>query len=197
MKRKNEKPKNNAQVKSFSSVNFWEQWLAENHLKSDGLWLQIFKKDSGVATVTYDEALDVALCYGWIDGQKEKYDEISWLQKFTPRRSKSIWSKRNREHVARLISAGKMKPSGLKEVEAAKMDGRWDNAYDSSKNMQIPSDFFKELMQNEKAYEFFKSLNKTNIYAIAWRLQTAKKPETRKKRMKQLLEMMASSKKLH
>lgn len=158
---------------------------------------RFLKKNSGVATVTYDEALDIALCYGWIDGQKEKYDENSWLQKFTPRRSKSIWSKRNREHIARLISAGRMKPSGLKEVEAAKADGRWDNAYESPKNMQIPSYFLKELKKNEKAYEFFKSLNKTNTYAIAWRLQTTKKPETREKRMKQLLEMMATGKKLH
>jgi uncharacterized protein YdeI (YjbR/CyaY-like superfamily) len=124
-------------------------------------------------------------------------DDKSWLQKYTPRRSKSMWSKINREHVARLVKEKRMQPAGLKEVEAAKNDGRWEAAYDSPKNMEVPADFLKELKKDKKAFEFFKTLNKTNIYAIAWRLQTAKKPETRQKRMKVLLEMMKDNKKIH
>lgn len=184
-------------IKAFKSAEALETWLAANHIKSDGIWLQIFKKDSAIKTVTYDEALDVALCYGWIDGQKNKHDENSWLQKFTPRRSKSVWSKRNKEHIARLIKAGKMKSAGLKEVERAKADGRWEQAYDSPSNMKVPGDFLKALAKNKKSEAFFKTLNKANTYAIAWRLQTAKKPETRERRMKALLEMIAKGQKLH
>jgi uncharacterized protein YdeI (YjbR/CyaY-like superfamily) len=184
-------------IKAFISGEALQAWLATNHTKSDGIWLQIFKKDSGTKTITYAEALDVALCYGWIDGQKEKYDENSWLQKFTPRRLKSVWSKRNKEHIARLIKAKKMKPAGFKEIELAKADGRWEQAYDSPSNMKVPEDFLQALAKNKKADLFFKTLNKANTYAIAWRLQTAKKPETRAKRMKVLLGMMARGEKLH
>ena len=147
--------------------------------------------------MTYAEGLDEALCCGWIDGQLDKYDEKSWLRKFTPRRSKSVWSKRNIEHVNRLIQAGKMKLAGLKEVEAAKADGRWERAYDSPSAMQVPEDFLKELSKDKKAKAFFETLNKANTYAIAWRLQTAKKPETREKRMKAILEMLKRGEKLH
>lgn len=184
-------------IKAFTASKEWEKWLSTHHTKSSGVWLQIFKKDSGVKTITYDEALDVALCYGWIDGQKNKHDEDSWLQKFTPRRSKSIWSKRNKEHISRLIKAGKMKSAGLKEVELAKTDGRWEQAYDSPSNMKMPEDFLKAVARNKKAEAFFKTLNKAKTYAIAWRLQTAKKPETRAQRMKELLEMIARGEKLH
>lgn len=184
-------------VKSFATAKEWSEWLAKHHDTSGGVWLQIFKKGSGKETVTYDEALDEALCFGWIDGQKRGYDETSWLQKFTPRRPKSLWSKRNREHVARLIEEKRMKPAGLKQVEAAKKDGRWDQAYDSPKKMEVPADFLKELKKDKRAYEFFKTLNKANTYAIAWRLQTAKKPETREKRMKAILAMLARGDKLH
>ena len=172
-------------------------WLQKNHATSNGIWLRIFKKDSKTKTVTYAEALDEALCFGWIDGQKDKYDAKSFLQKFTPRRPKSIWSKRNREHVARLAKEKRMQSAGLKEVEQAKADGRWESAYDSSSAMKVPDDFVKELQKNKKAYEFFLSLNRANTYAIAWRLQRAKKPETREKRMRALLEMMRTGKKLH
>jgi uncharacterized protein YdeI (YjbR/CyaY-like superfamily) len=147
--------------------------------------------------MTYAEALDEALCFGWIDGQKDADDATSWLQKFTPRRSKSMWSKRNREHIARLIEEKRMTPAGLAEVEAAQMDGRWDGAYDAPSTMKVPEDFLKELKQNESAYAFFKTLNRANTYAIAWRLQTAKKPETRARRMQILLAMMQQGKKLH
>jgi uncharacterized protein YdeI (YjbR/CyaY-like superfamily) len=185
------------QVKSFSSREKWEAWLSENYDRQEGIWLRIFKKNSGKETVSHAEALDEALCYGWIDGQGKSYDEISWILKFTPRRAKSIWSKRNRDNVERLIKQKRMKPAGLKEIEKAKADGRWDAAYDSPKNMEVPADFINELKKDNKAYEFFKTLNKTNTYAIAWRLQTAKKPETRERRMKKILEMMTRQEKLY
>jgi uncharacterized protein YdeI (YjbR/CyaY-like superfamily) len=185
-------------IKSFSSPEQWKEWLATNYATfNNGIWLRIFKNVSGEKTITYDEALDEALCFGWIDGQKKTYDEKSWLQKFTPRRSKSIWSKRNKARVALLIEEKRMKPSGLKEIETAKKDGRWDKAYDSPSQMEIPPDFLAILEKDQQAYEFFKKLNKANIYAIAWRLQTAKTSETREKRMGTLLEMMKNGQKLH
>ena len=189
--------KASAPVKPFASAVRWRAWLAKNGAKSNGIWLRIYKKDSGKKTVSYAEALDEALCYGWIDGQKNAYDAESFLQKFTPRRPKSIWSKRNREHVARLIKAKRMTAAGQKEVDAAKKDGRWDNAYDAASTMEIPKDFLQELRKNARAYAFFKTLNRANTYAIAWRLQTAKKPETRARRMQVLLTMMRQGKKLH
>lgn len=143
------------------------------------------------------EAIDEALCYGWIDGQAKKYDEKSWLNKFTPRRKASLWSKRNRENVERLISSGKMTGAGLKEVEAAKSDGRWDRAYDSPSTMEVPEDFLKELSKNKKAKQFFDTLNKANLYAITWRLQTAKKQETRDRWKKKILEMLKNEVKFH
>jgi uncharacterized protein YdeI (YjbR/CyaY-like superfamily) len=184
-------------IKSFSTTQKWHAWLLKNHASQQGIELRLFKKDSGIKSITYAEAVDEALCFGWIDGIKKKYDEKSWIQKFTPRRPKSLWSKTNRENIARLIKEKRMQPAGLKEVEAAKKDGRWEAAYDSPKNMEVPADFLKELKKNKKAYEFFKTLNKSNIYAIAWRLQTAKKPETREKRLKILIEMMKDNKKIH
>lgn len=185
-------------IKSFASSKQWMEWLAMNYaISGNGIWLRIFKKDSGETTITYDEALDEALCFGWIDGQKKTYDEKSWLQKFTPRRSKSMWSKRNKERTARLIEEKRMQPSGLKEIETAKKDGRWDKAYDSPGQMEIPADFLAILKKDKQAYEFFQTLNKANTYAIAWRLETAKKPETREKRMQVLLEMMKKRQKLH
>jgi uncharacterized protein YdeI (YjbR/CyaY-like superfamily) len=185
------------QVISFESATAWESWLAENHAVSVGVWLRFFKKGSDVDSVTHDQALDEALCYGWIDGQIQKQDEKSWRQKFTPRRAKSIWSKRNIEHVARLTKAKKMKPAGQRQVEAAKADGRWEMAYDSPSNMQTPQDFLERLAENKKAEAFFKSLTRANTYAIGWRLQTAKKPETREKRMKAILQMLAKGEKFH
>ena len=184
-------------IRSFTTTKELTSWLAKHHAVSIGIWMQLFKKKSGIDSVTYSEALDVALCYGWIDGQKKPYDAESWLQKFTPRRPKSIWSKRNREHVARLEKSGKMKAAGIKQVEAAKADGRWEQAYDSPSNMVVPVDFLKELAKNKKAETFFKTLNKTNTYAIVWRLQTAKKPETKNKRMKAILEMLKRGEKFH
>jgi uncharacterized protein YdeI (YjbR/CyaY-like superfamily) len=148
-------------------------------------------------SVTYAEALDQALCFGWIDGQKLPLDGISWVQKFTPRRSKSGWSKRNITHVNRLIQAGQMTPAGLKQVEAAKVDGRWAAAYDSPANATVPPEFMKELARNTKAKQFFSTLNRANLYAIAYRLQTAKRSETKIKRMKLIIEMLARGEKFH
>jgi uncharacterized protein YdeI (YjbR/CyaY-like superfamily) len=179
------------------STRDWERWLAKNHARADGVWLRFFKKHSQVASIDHAEALNAALCYGWIDGQIKKLDADSWLRKFTPRRPKSIWSKRNRELVERLMEAGKMTTAGLKEVQAAKADGRWDRAYDSPSKMTVPADFRKALSKNAEAKAFFASLNKANLYAITWRLQTAKKPETRRRRMQAIIEMLAKGEKFH
>ncbi|HPE57427.1 MAG TPA: YdeI/OmpD-associated family protein [Bacteroidales bacterium] len=184
-------------ILTFSSAEAFTKWLAKHHKTPSGIWMRIFKIKSGVPSITYAEALDAALCYGWIDGQKKSFDSESYLQKFTPRRTKSLWSKRNREHIERLEKAGLMQAAGKKEVEAAKADGRWEQAYDSSGNMVVPADFLTELARDKKAEAFFKSLNKTNTYAIVWRLQTAKRPETRNKRMKSILEMLKKGEKFH
>ncbi len=184
-------------IKSFKDAAAFGVWLKKNHAKSSGVWIKFFKKNSGVKSIVYSEALDEALCFGWIDSQTKTFDSKAYLQRFTPRRQRSIWSKRNREHVARLLKEGRMQPSGLLEVKAAKADGRWDAAYDSSKNMEIPRDFLKELLKNKKAKKFFDTLNRANTYAIAWRLQTAKKPETREKRLHDILNMLEVGKKFH
>ncbi len=189
--------KKDLRVKPFVSEKAFESWLAKNHNTSGGLWIKFYKKASGIATVTYREAVEIALCYGWIDSQANRVDKDSYIQKFTPRKPKSIWSKRNKLIFARLKKEGRMKPAGLKEAAAAKADGRWTKAYDSPSKMKIPDDFLEELSKNEKASAFFKTLNKTNLYSIGWRLQTAKKPETREKRKKLILEMLANGKKFH
>lgn len=197
IQRKNKAVKPDLPILTFSSTEDFTSWLAKHHKESWGIWIRLFKIKSKVPTITYAEALDVALCYGWIDGQKKSYDTESWLQKFTPRRRKSIWSQRNREHVERLHKSGLMQPAGIEEVEAAKADGRWEQAYESAGNMTVPADFLNELAKDKKAEAFFKTLNKTNIYSIVWRLQTAKKPETRNKRMKAILEMLKKGEKFH
>lgn len=181
----------------FENQESWRDWLEQNHSQGNGVWIRIYKKASGVTSVKHAEALEEALCYGWIDGQGKKYDEVSYLLKFTPRRAKSIWSKRNVGIVTQLEKEGKMRQAGLEQVNAAKADGRWDKAYDSPSNMTMPEYFLKELAKNKKAQAFFETLNKTNTYAIGWRLQTAKKPETRQKRMKMILEMLANEEKFH
>jgi uncharacterized protein YdeI (YjbR/CyaY-like superfamily) len=190
-------PAQRIEILSFVSSNKWRQWLASNHKRLRGVWLRFYKKNTGIQSVNYNEALDEALCYGWIDGQIKPYDEKSWLRKFTPRRAKSPWSKRNIEHVRRLITSRKMKSAGLKEAAAAKADGRWKNAYDPGSTMTLPVDFLKRLSTMKKAKEFFDTLNKANTYAIAWRLQTAKRPETREKRLIAILAMLSKRKKFH
>jgi uncharacterized protein YdeI (YjbR/CyaY-like superfamily) len=181
----------------FKTPEDWEAWLAEHHDKLQGVWIKIAKKSTGEQSINHPGALDVALCYGWIDGQTRGIDERYYLQKFTPRRPKSTWSKINVEKIAVLTAAGKMKPAGIAAVEAAKLDGRWDQAYDSPSNSKMPDDFQAALDKHPKAKAFYATLNKTNTYAILWRIQTAKKPETRLARMEKLIAMLEEGKKLH
>jgi uncharacterized protein YdeI (YjbR/CyaY-like superfamily) len=185
------------EILPFTTQKDWESWLKKNHNIRSGIWIKFAKKASGLATVTYDEALDVALCYGWIDGLARSLDETYYLQKFTPRGPRSMWSKRNKEIVAQLIKEGKMMQAGLEKIEEAKKNGRWDAAYDSPKNMVVPDYFLEALAKDKKALEFYQTLNKTNTYAIAFRLQTAKKPETKERRMKVILEMLRKGEKLY
>lgn len=184
-------------VLPFSTAEMFENWLEKNHKTSSGIWLQLYKKNSGVQTITWAEAVIVSLCYGWIDSQAKKLDEKSYLQKFTPRGPKSMWSKINTEHVERLRKEGKMKPAGLAAVEAAKADGRWDRAYESPSNMTLPDEFLKRVEKNKKAKIFFETLNKTSRYAFAFQLQTAKKPETRERRMQKFLAMLEKGETLY
>ena len=184
-------------ILTFASASAWEAWLRKHHAETDGLWIRIAKKESGIASVGYEEALDEALCHGWIDGQKKPFDSEYYLQKFTPRRPKSLWSKRNIEKIAALTAAGRMRPAGLAEAEAAKRDGRWKAAYASPKDMSVPEDFVKALEGDEKAQRFFLGLSRANLYAIAWRLETAKTPETRQRRFEALLAMIKNGEKLH
>lgn len=189
--------KNDLEIIFFKKPEEWRRWLEQNHNISKGVWLRFYKKASGVESLNYSEALDEALCFGWIDGQANKYDDASYLQKFTPRRSRSNWSKRNIEHISRLEKEGKMTPAGWKEVEAAKADGRWELAYDSQSNSTVPEDFLQQLLNDKKALTFFESLTKANKFAITYRLQTAKKPETRQRRMQAILEMLSKGEKFH
>jgi len=182
---------------AFKSVRDFRAWLRRNHARSDGILLRIYKKASGIATVTYAEALDEALCFGWIDGQKGPGDAHSWLQKFTPRRRGSGWSKKNTAHAQRLIESGEMTDAGQKEIDAARADGRWTAAYDAFGSAAVPEDFLAELVRNRKAHAFFKTLNKTNLYSIVYRLQTAKKPETRERRKQTIIAMLACGEKFH
>jgi uncharacterized protein YdeI (YjbR/CyaY-like superfamily) len=175
---------------------FWA-WLAAHHASEPELWLKIFKKDSGVKTITWEEAVVEALCWGWIDGVKKTFDDQAYLQRFTPRRKGSNWSRRNREHVERLIAEGKMQEAGLVHVRAAQADGRWEAAYDPASEMTVPEDFLAALDTRPNARAFFNTLNRQNLYAIAYRLQTAKKPETRQKRFEKFLVMLENGEKFY
>jgi len=179
----------------FASREAWEAWLGEHHATSDGLWLKIAKKGSGLETVTYDQAVEVALCYGWIDGQLRRFDVDYYLQRFTPRRPRSRWSKINRQRATELIERGEMKPAGLREVERAKADGQWDAAYDAPSTATVPDDLLRELEKNEKAREFFSELDGRNRYAILYQIQDAKRPETRARRIAKYVAMLAEQKK--
>ncbi len=175
----------------------WEKWLEKNHDKSAGVWLQIAKKGAALQTPTYAEAIDVTLCFGWIDGQKGKKDDCSWLQRFTRRGAKSIWSKINVDKVGRLIADGKIRPAGLAAVASAKLDGRWKNAYAGQKTATVPDDLMHALDGNAQAKAFFAMLDRGNRYAIVFRLATAKRAETRQRRIVQFVEMLARHEKLH
>jgi uncharacterized protein YdeI (YjbR/CyaY-like superfamily) len=181
----------------FANKEKWADWLAKHHDKSAGVWLKLAKKDSGIPSITYEDALDIALCYGWIDGQKKGFDDQYWLQKFTPRGAKSIWSKINTEKAERLIASGDMRPAGLKAIERAKQDGRWEAAYASQKNVSVPEDFQAALDRNKKAKAFFTTLNSANRYAILFRIYNAKKPGTRARKIQEFIEMLEREEKLH
>ncbi len=191
------KPEAGVPVLAFRTSEAWLRWLEKNHAKSAGIWLKIAKKESKVQSISYAEALEGALCYGWIDAKKRGFDKTAWLQKFTPRGARSIWSKINREKAQALIDSGQMKPSGLQAVERAKETGQWRKAYDSQKGIEVPADLRGELKRRPRALEFFQELNSINRYAILHRIQTAKKPETRAKRIQKFVEMLEKGEKIH
>jgi len=184
-------------VLEFKSQADWERWLDKNHSWADGVWLKYAKKNSGFKTVNHSEAIDVALCYGWIDSQGKGFDEKFHLVKFTPRRPRSVWSKINVERAERLIAEGKMKPAGLAQVEAAKADGRWEKAYAGQATAEIPEDFKVALAKNKKAAAFFETLSKSNKYSFIWRLHHVKRPETRAANIEKYVEMLAEGQKFH
>ncbi|MBO0796303.1 MAG: YdeI/OmpD-associated family protein [Ktedonobacteraceae bacterium] len=182
---------------AFETWQNWEVWLKEHHTGTKGVWLKIAKKETGISSVSYAEALDSAICYGWIDGQKASLDDRYWLQKFTPRRSKSIWSKVNCDKATALIAEGRMQPEGLRQVELAKADGRWDQAYASQGKATIPEDLQSELDKNPQAQAFFNTLDSRNRYAILFRIQTAKKAETRSARIQKFIAMLSKQEKIY
>jgi len=186
-----------SEILEFKTQKDWQKWLDRNHSQQEGVWLKFAKKNTGVKTVSYTEALEEALCFGWIDSQVQKFDEVYYLQKFSPRRAKSVWSKINRDKIERLIAEGKMRPAGLAQVEAAKADGRWDAAYDAQSTAEIPDDFKKALGKNKKAAQFYETLTKANKYAIIWRLHHSKRPETRERNIKKFIDMLESDQKFH
>lgn len=181
----------------FGSAEEWEKWLDKNHDKSKGVWIRMFRKSSGVATVSNSDALDVALCYGWITGQSRPYDEASWLDRYVPRRPKSIWSAINTRRAERLIAEGRMKPVGLKQVEEARNDGRWERAYRPPSEAKPPEDFLRELRKSRKAKSFFDKLGKTNVYSIVFRIENAKDAELRKVKIRQMVDMLERGEKFH
>jgi uncharacterized protein YdeI (YjbR/CyaY-like superfamily) len=189
--------KNGLPILPFASQRDWETWLAEHHRTSKGLWLKMAKKASGIDSVNYAEALEVALCHGWIDGQKGAFDDTFWIQKFTPRGPRSKWSKINVDKALALIEAGRMKPAGLAEVEKAQSDGRWEQAYDSQSRATVPEDLQRELDKNPEAAKFFATLDSANRYAVLYRVHEAKKPETRARRIEKFIGMLNRQEKLH
>jgi uncharacterized protein YdeI (YjbR/CyaY-like superfamily) len=181
----------------FESRKQWEDWLEINHRFFPGIWLQIGRKNSGFITISYDEALEVALCYGWIDAIRKKYDSVSFIQRFTPRRTGSGWSRINRDKVRLLTEAGLMHPAGLAAVEEAKKNGNWEKAYEPQSTIEIPEDLQLEFTRYPKAHIFFETLDSRNRYAVLHRIQVAVKPETRAKRIKEFVAMLEAEKKLY
>lgn len=190
-------PPDDLPILPFASPAEWESWLEENHATAPGLWLKIAKKASGIATVTYAEAIDVALCFGWIDGQRGRFDDDWFIQRFTPRRARSRWSQINRDKVERLIAGGRMRPAGLQEVERAKQDGRWEAAYASPSKIEVPADLQQALDANPSAKNFFAKLDSANRYAVLYRIHDAKRAETRTRRIEKFVAMLARGEKIH
>jgi uncharacterized protein YdeI (YjbR/CyaY-like superfamily) len=184
-------------IRRFDTASAWELWLEKNHRQSPGLWLRLAKKGSDLDSLTYPEALEIALCYGWIDGQKRGESDQAWLQRFLPRSPKSIWSQINRQKAQVLIAQGKMKPAGLEAIEAAKTCGRWESAYDSPKGSKIPPDFQSALDANPHARDFFATLDGANRYALLFRIQTVKKAETRSRKIAEFIEMLKRHERIH
>jgi uncharacterized protein YdeI (YjbR/CyaY-like superfamily) len=190
-------PDNDLSILSFASQGDWETWLTEQHTTSPGIWLKIAKKDAGVPGVSYPEALAMALCFGWIDGQKRGLDDTHWLQRFTPRKARSKWSRINTDKAQALIDAGRMRPAGLREVELARTDGRWDAAYEGQRTSAVPPDLAEALAANAAAQAFFATLNSANRYAVLYRIHDAKRPETRARRIAAYVAMLADGKTFH
>jgi uncharacterized protein YdeI (YjbR/CyaY-like superfamily) len=184
-------------VRLFASQEAWREWLEKNHRKSDGLWLRLAKKDSGLKSVSYSEALEMSLCYGWIDGQKKAESAQAWLQRFLPRSARSIWSKINREKALALIAKRRMMAAGLEAIEAAKKNGNWESAYDSPRVAEIPDDLQAALDANPSARAFFLTLDRANRYAVLFRIQTVKKAATRAAKIRQFVEMLARYERIH
>ena len=190
-------PADQLPVVSFESTDAWDAWLTAHAADSPGVWLKIAKKGSAGRSISYSDALDVALCHGWIDGQKGRLDDEYWLQRFTPRKPGSKWSKINTERAAALIESGRMRPAGLREVERAQGDGRWEQAYESQSRVTVPEDLARALAANQRARAFFATLDSTNRYAILYRIGTAKRPETRAKRIDAFVAMLSEHKKIY
>jgi len=181
--------------RAFKSQKEWEAWLERNH-GTLGVWLKLSKKGSGIPSVSYQEAVDSALCYGWIDGQARSLDDVCYLQRFTPRTATSNWSKINREKAEAYIAQGRMRPPGLRAIEVARANGRWEKAYEGQREMTVPEDFEKALKKNSKARKFFETLNSKNRYSVLYRIQDARKPETRARRIESFIAMLAEGKKI-
>lgn len=180
----------------FASQKEWQAWLEENE-SATGVWMKIAKKASGIESITHPDALEIALCHGWIDGQRKRLDDEFFLQKFTPRTARSPWSRINREKAERLVEAGRMRPRGLREMERAKADGRWDSAYDPQSTVTVPEDLQRELDRRPGAAAFFATLDSRNRYAILYRLQDAKRPETRARRLAEFVAMLEEHRKVY
>lgn len=181
----------------FKDAKAFEAWLTKHHASSDGLWLQIAKRGADTPSVTYPEAVEVALCWGWIDGQKKALDDQYFLQRFTPRRPRSVWSKINIDKATALIEAGRMQAPGLAQVEAAQADGRWARAYDGARTAAVPADFLAALDAAPEAKAYFATIDAANRYAVLWRIQTAVKPETRARRIARLVDMLGRGETIH
>jgi uncharacterized protein YdeI (YjbR/CyaY-like superfamily) len=190
-------PKPGDPVLPFETAVAFERWLAKKHRSASVVWIKHARKETGVPSITWSEAVDVALCYGWIDGQAKSLDDRHFIQRYTPRRATSVWSKLNRERVGRLIAAGRMQPAGLAEIERAKADGRWDAAYDSPKTATVPDDLVRALAKRPAAKAAFATLDATNRYAILHRLMIAKQPATRARRLATFVDMLEAGKTLH
>lgn len=184
-------------VKSFKSASAFEEWLDKNHKKADGLWMKIAKANTGIKSIAFPDAIDIALCYGWIDGLRRALDEEYYIQKFTPRRGKSVWSVINKNKVAQLIQEGRMKEAGLAAIDDAKKNGQWDKAYHSPANAQVPEDFQKALDKNKKAKAFFAKLSSQNRFAIIYRLHQVKREETKKKKTEEYISMLEKGKTIY